>query len=68
MENDIGGSRNTTRSDSLKNMGTIYIEFRHLKSIRKFKLTRCEDDTKTAGLSVLTEKELKGKSLTHDVA
>ena len=68
MENDIGGSKNTTKSDSLKNLGTICIEFRHLKSIRKFNLTRCEDDKKTAGLSVLTEKELKGKSLTHGVA
>ena len=58
----------TTERGHIKDLGTINIEFRRCNIVDKCPAKSWEFGKNLGGASVLTEKQLKGKSVTHGVA
>ena len=67
MENDPQGPADTTRRGQIKDLGTIKFSFHHRKIVGESPLESWEFDNDLGGTPVLTEKQLKGKSVTHGV-
>ena len=68
VENDSQRADNTSRSSHVKDLGTINVEL-HRRVVLGQSAPRIRKNDKDIGsASVLTEKELKGKSVTHGVA
>ena len=68
MENDSQRPNDTIESSQIKDLGTINIEFRRRKILGKSPAKSREFAENLGGTSVVTEKQLKGKSVTHGVA
>lgn len=68
MENDSQSPDDTIKSSQIKDLGTIKIEFRRRDIVGKGRAEDRKFDKDLRGAPVLTEKQLKGKSLTHGVA
>ena len=68
MENDSQRPDDTIRRGQIKDLGTIFIEFGRRNIVGKSSAKSKKLDKNLGGTSVLTEKQLKGKSVTHGVA
>ena len=68
MENGSRRPDDTTESSQIKDLGTINIEFRRRKILGRSPAKSREAAKNLGGASVVTEKQLKGKSVTHGVA
>ena len=68
MENDFQRPNDITTSAQIKDLGTIHIEVHRCNMVGKGRTESPEFDKNLGGASVVTEKQLKGKSVTHGVA
>lgn len=68
MENESQRSDDTIKSAQIKDLGTINIEFHRIRIIGKGHADSGEFEKNLGGASAVTEKQLKGKSVTHGVA
>ena len=68
MENDSQRTENTFRSSHIKDLGTINIEIHRQEVLGKSENTGSAADKTLGGASAFTEKQLKGKSVTHGIA
>ena len=68
VQNDSQRPADTTKRGQIKDLGTIKIEFHRCKIVGESPIKSRELDKDLGGTSVLTEKQLKGKSVTHGVA
>ena len=68
MEHDPQRPDDTTERGHIKDLGIINIKFRRRNIVDKCSAKSWESDKSLSSASVLTEKQLKGKSVTHGVA
>lgn len=68
MENDSQRPDDTTKSGQIKDLGTIDVEFHRCNILGKSPAERWEFAKNLGRASVVTEKQLIGKSVTHGVA
>ena len=68
MENDFQTTDNTSTYSHIKDLGTISIEFHRQKVLGGSNNRTWTAEKTIGGASMFTEKQLKGKSVTHGVA
>ena len=68
MDNDSQRPDDTTKRGQVNDLGTVDVEFHHHKIIGKSSAKGWGLNKDLPGACVVSEKQLKGKNVTHGVA